>query len=194
MAPVALNHAWWKRTTGIAQNLPTCDVLWSSKSEMMMLVPTGQAVITNPFYIPFVNGSESVGDAGSNWMTNTNRQPSGFTHWLVPSRFTHCTMYIQVNEIDNDFDVFLGEDGPTPDGLFGAYPGNPRKKRKLFNVPATSDVTYTDKWEWEGPTAEMFSGHSYGYIFELKDEPVVPTSGKLSFWMSASIFFGAAGN
>ena len=51
-----------------------------------------------------------------------------------------------------------------------------------------------DKKEISIEDIQMFSGHSYGYIFELDGSPTLPTSGSLSYWMNASIYFGAAGD
>ena len=106
-------------------------------------------------------------------------------------------MKINNNSLNIPFDVWLGEDGPTPEGLFGSYPGTPRKKRHLFHVPLTTDPEYpSSKYFFtnENINVDMFSGHSYGYIIELEGSPSLPISTPtLNFVMSAAIYFGGAG-
>lgn len=156
---------------------------------------TGSVVADNPFYVPFAHGDTHVNDAGGNRNTNNAQRSSGFTHWLVPSILKKSSLFIQVDTLNTPFKVYLGEDGPTPDGVFGAYPGNPTKKRLLFSVPAADDPARPNppQFFFEGDV-QMFSGHSYGYIFELDGNPTLPTSGTFSYWLNATIYFGAAGD
>ena len=89
-------------------------------------------------------------------------------------------------------EFWLARDGPTPDG---GFPNPPVKLKRLFRIPLTDDVDYPASGNFfrDNLNIQMFSGHSYGYIFEMDNTPSLPTSGSITFALSASVYFGAAG-
>ncbi len=157
----------------------------------------------NPAYVPF--GLYKEGGELNDPFRDDSIDPYGFTRWLSPATFKRSTLFIGENPIvggvpwPHPFKVWLGEDGPTPD----ARTDIPTKKKLIHHFVGTAvgnpsgDPTYR-KMIYDGPDIQMFSGHSYGYIFEL-DEPVppLPTTNDFKdapvFTWSTVIYYGAAG-
>lgn len=197
MPIVGLSPTWWTKKQSVG-NLPTCDTLWSSKSVMFFTV-MGSGVGTdrefhdNPAYIPFAN-DDILEAFGNNVWSNDSTSPSGFTHWLVPSIYKKNATFVTINTMDTEINVYLGRDGPTRDGVWS---GTPVKEKLLFKIlNKTSDPLYNPKLFYDGPAVQMHSGHSWGLIVELVDEPAsFPTTNKeLSLQMTNVIYFGGAGN
>lgn len=181
--------AWFTRQGDGIGNLPVCDTLWSSKS--VMFWDTGEnddQWEDNPAYIPFSNND--IGDGQD--LSDNNTRPRGFTHFLVPGNFKKASLRINKNTIGQSFKVYLGRDGPTGDGVWA---GPPVRKELIFTVKLTTDPEYTPNLIYDGPDIELFSGHSWAYLFVL-DEPVpsLPSAGRLRFTMANVIYFGAAGD
>jgi len=182
----------WQVKTGSIGNLPTCDVLWSSKSVMFFhtLLNSNSTWRDNPAYIPFQ--FIDIGGASIPFIDDATN-PWGFTRWLSPATFKRGTLY--VNESSNwdiPFKVYLAEDGPVIDG---GITGGPIKKRQIYHFKISTDPERRRNMIYDGPDIQMFSGHSYGYLFELDDPvPSLPTTKQLFIDMTSVIYFGGAGN
>ena len=199
--PVGLSPTWQVKTASVG-NLPTCDTLWSSKAIMwsnVMLSPSPSDVITwkdNPVYVPINTGGDK--GTGSTRMSDDAESSGGFTRWLVPVIFKNAQIHFVGNTISSPggentpFNIYLARDGPTKDG---GFPDPPVKVKRLFRIPLTDDVSYppSDSFFIDNLNIQMFSGHSYGYIFEMDTTPSLPTTGSVTFSLSASVYFGAAG-
>ena len=198
--PVGISPTWQVKTASVG-NLPTCDTLWSSKAIMWsnVLVDVGNQAITwqdNPVYVPINSGG--VAPVGTLRMTDDSEISSGFTRWLSPAIFKNAQIHFVGNTISSPggentpFDIYLARDGPTPDG---GFPDPPVKVKRLFHIPLTDDIDYpsSNSFFTNNLNIEMFSGHSWGYIFEMETTPSLPTTGSITFSLSASVYFGAAG-
>ncbi len=190
--PVGLSPTWWVKTASVG-NLPACDVLFSGKSVLWFATERlgSNNWRDNPAYIPF----QALDDATP--FVDDNKEPWGFTRWLTPSTFKRGTLF--VNGTSNwsfPFKVWLAEDGPVIDG---GITGGPNKKKLLYHFLGSTHPDLVRTMIYEGPDVQMFSGHSYGYLFELDDPvPSLPTSSSdanaLVISMSTVIYFGGAGN
>ncbi len=185
----------WKVKTGSIGNLPTCDVLFSAKTVMLWSSEkaTNFNWRDNPCYIPFQMASDGV-NFGTAFIDDATN-PWGFTRWLTPSTFKRGTLYVNdTSTWSFPFKVWLAEDGPVIDG---GITGGPNKKKLMYHFLGTAHPDLVRTMTYDGPDVQMFSGHSYGYLFEL-DEPVpsLPTSQAtpLVITMSSVIYFGGAGN
>jgi len=191
MPIVGISPTWQVKTASIG-NLPTCDVLWSAKSVMHFHTDlnSNSTWRDNPAYIPFLRvelpstSIPFIDDATNPW---------GFTRWLSPATFKRGTLYVNDSSSwDIPFKVYLAEDGPVIDG---GITGGPIKKRRIHHFKDSSDPEFTRQLIYEGPDVQMFSSHSYGYLFELDDPvPSLPTTAQLFIAMTSVIYFGGAGN
>jgi hypothetical protein len=94
------------------------------------------------------------------------------------------------------FKVYLGRDGPVNGGGIGN--GTPIKEQLIFDVINTAQQPSTNNYFFP-PTAgpiddavlPLYAGHSYGYIWETKDD-VVPT-GLLEANIMTDIVYGGGG-
>jgi len=160
MPIVGISPTWQVKTASIG-NLPTCDVLWSSKSVMFFhtLLNSDSTWRDNPAYIPF----QYVKFGGTFLpFTDDNASPWGFTRWLSPATFKRGTLFVNgSSNWDIPFKVYLAEDGPVIDG---GITGGPTKKRRIHHFKDSTDPTFTRRMVYDGPDIKMFSGHSYGYL------------------------------
>jgi hypothetical protein len=197
--PVFTSPTWKKNETGNAVNLRTCNTLFNSRSMMYNVLRPETIWSDNPAYVPLCSGwSPAHRDLQGETLVDPLNETSGFTRWICPSVFKLSRMHIVLNEISSltgltiPFSIWLGEDGPTTDGLHAGE--TPKKLIKLYNVPLTDDITYTTEMATsEDLNINMASGHSYGYIFEMDETPTLPTTAHLSVSLGSDIWFGGGG-
>ncbi len=194
--PVGISPTWQLNAKGIG-NLPVCDVLFSSKSLTFFGTQHEGASNwrDNPAYVPFGLYLENT-TAGTPFVDD-NTDTWGFTYWLSPATFKRSSLYVSDKTAwAFPFKVWLAEDGPV---IGNIITGPPVKKQLIHHFLKSDDPQFTRKMIYDGPDVQMFSGHSYGYLFELDDPvPSLPTSASnsqvLVITMSTVIYYGAAGD
>lgn len=190
---VFLSPAWWVKSSGGTQSLPTCNTLWNGKSIHLSVVDGSFS--ESPAWIA-INHS---GHGGSP-LNTTSTTPHAFCRQISPGFIHRAMLRINSNSLTGDdgggFKVYLGLDGPVAAGDIGD--GTPIKKQLIFNVLDRFDPGYNQLVKFptgaggvDDTVLPLFSGHSYGYIIETTNDEVL--TGTIKFSILTSIYYGGAG-